>query len=244
MADISKIVGVDIATIAKINNIAIGDIGSIGGADIPSGFTPSGSPACWYSADSLSLSNNDKVASWTDLSGNANHLLQAVDANRPVFKTGIQNGLPAVLFTSGDVSRLVANITDQAQPNTIFMVYKLVDTASVILFDGISAGGRQAFYVSAGDMSMYAGGVLTGPAANTNVHYASLLFNGVSGNCRIDGVDDTGNAGAQALEGITLGTDYTGTGQPANVYVMELIVYNGSESFTDNETGLITKWGL
>jgi len=37
MSDISKIVGVDIATIAKINNIAIGDIGSVGGSIIPHG---------------------------------------------------------------------------------------------------------------------------------------------------------------------------------------------------------------
>ena len=37
MADVSKIVGVDIATIAKINKIDIGDIGSVNGSIIPHG---------------------------------------------------------------------------------------------------------------------------------------------------------------------------------------------------------------
>ena len=245
MSDISKIIGVDIATIAKINNIAIGGIGSIGGADITSGFTPSGSPTCWYSADSLSLSNNDKVASWTDLSGNANHLLQAVDANRPVFKTGIQNGLPAVLFTSGDVSRLVANIADQSQPNTIFMVWKFVDTDNSILMDGIGAGDRQAFYVGAdGKLSIYSGAFLLGPYANTDAHYGVALFNGANSFVNQDGIVSSGEAGAHALTGITIGADYTGTGLSADAYIMEIIVYDGNEDPTANLLGLSTKYNI
>lgn len=51
-------------------------------------------------ADDLSgtLSDGDPVATWPDQSGLGNDAAQATAANRPVFKTGIINGLPAIRF--------------------------------------------------------------------------------------------------------------------------------------------------
>lgn len=73
-------------------------------------WTPSGSsePTLGYTtnlwahwkANSLSLSDNDAVASWADSSGNGYTMSQATAGNKPVYKTNIVNGYPAVLFTS------------------------------------------------------------------------------------------------------------------------------------------------
>jgi hypothetical protein len=42
----------------------------------------------WYDASQLALSDNDPVSSWTDLSANADHAVQATGTNQPTFKTG------------------------------------------------------------------------------------------------------------------------------------------------------------
>jgi len=65
MPTISKIIGVDIATIAKINNIAIGDIGSITGADVPQA-------AIAFDAASNSVptsDSNETQDSWAHVTG-------------------------------------------------------------------------------------------------------------------------------------------------------------------------------
>lgn len=49
----------------------------------------------WGKADSLGLSNNTPVSSFTDSSGSGNHFIGSGTA-RPTFLTGIQNGLAAI----------------------------------------------------------------------------------------------------------------------------------------------------
>lgn len=53
----------------------------------------------WYKADAITgLADNDPVATWLDSSGNNNHATQGAAADRPLYKTGIVNGLPVVRF--------------------------------------------------------------------------------------------------------------------------------------------------
>jgi len=75
MSDISKIIGVDIATIAKVNNIAIGGIGSIGGSDITS--TPS------FTGDDFTGTNGDPIntTNWVDIGSTDNWVIQNNKAN-------------------------------------------------------------------------------------------------------------------------------------------------------------------
>lgn len=58
--------------------------------------------AGWYWADTLGLSDTDAVASWGDASGQGNLLAQGTAGSRPVFRTGIINGLPVVRFDGTD----------------------------------------------------------------------------------------------------------------------------------------------
>lgn len=55
----------------------------------------------WFKADSFVGSDGDAVGTWADSSGNARDATQATGANKPVYKTGIFNGLPAIQFTQG-----------------------------------------------------------------------------------------------------------------------------------------------
>ena len=63
----------------------------------------------WLDAQSLSLSNNAPVTTWTDRSGNNKNATQATAANQPLFKTNYLNGKPAVYFdnsVTGEQDRL------------------------------------------------------------------------------------------------------------------------------------------
>jgi hypothetical protein len=51
----------------------------------------------WWKADSLDLSNDDLVSTWTDSSGNG-YSMTASGATRPTFKTSQFNGLPSLYF--------------------------------------------------------------------------------------------------------------------------------------------------
>jgi len=56
-------------------------------------------PTLWLKADAIvGLADADPVATWPDSSGYGNDLAQATSGNRPLYKTGILNGKPAVLF--------------------------------------------------------------------------------------------------------------------------------------------------
>lgn len=54
------------------------------------------SPLIWCDATRLNLNNNDPVSSFTDLSGNGNHFVQATADNKPIFKTNGINGLASI----------------------------------------------------------------------------------------------------------------------------------------------------
>src|SRR5205085_10552927 len=65
-------------------------------------FDPSTIPnmAVWLKADALSLSDGDPIGTWTDSSGNSHNGTQATTANKMIFKTNIQNGLPVARLTN------------------------------------------------------------------------------------------------------------------------------------------------
>ena len=204
-------------------------------------FVPTGTPYAWYDANQLSLSNDDPVSSWTDQSGNGYHL---TGGNAPLFKTNIQNSKPAVYF-DGVNDQLSYNWPDISQSNTYFIVYKLADTTDGGIFSGLTSTTRNYLYVeSAGTIKLFASAIYNGPAADTDTHILVARFNGANSWIRLDGVASaTANAGTYPMSGMVLGVaDFLGNRK--TMHVMELLVYNGSESPGDNETGLATKWGI
>lgn len=80
---------------------------SMGALGMASGKPPSFSVdqiaglTAWLKADALTgLSDGDAVASWPDSSGQSHSASQATSGRRPVYKTNVVNGLPAVRFTA------------------------------------------------------------------------------------------------------------------------------------------------
>lgn len=64
----------------------------------PGGVGNSSNNVLWLDASSLSLNDDDKISTWTDLSGNGNNAFQVDTANQPTYKFSQLNGHPAILF--------------------------------------------------------------------------------------------------------------------------------------------------
>jgi len=101
----------------------------------------------WLEADTLAgLNDGDTVASWLDLSGNSNDFT-AAGTSKPLFKTNILNGRPAVLFDGvNDVMTgpLLNTFLTAVSGGTIYVVAKptaiTANSATPALNDGIFGG--------------------------------------------------------------------------------------------------------
>lgn len=112
--------------------------------------------ALWHSADvgvysdlgTTPAANGGSVEQWNDQSGNALHATQTGAAGiRPVFKTNIQNGLPALQFTAASSQFLNAAYL-ATQPGTILCVYSVNKAAPLgnteaPLLNAYAAAGAQ-----------------------------------------------------------------------------------------------------
>ncbi len=96
------------------------------------GFVPTDIAGCqlWLHADSLSLSDGDPVATWTDSSGQGNNATQGTSGTRPTFKTNILNGLPVVRFDGS--KRLDGSVSISGDTMTAFVVAQLGSGGSVV----------------------------------------------------------------------------------------------------------------
>lgn len=83
----------------------------------------SGLVARWESDSITGLSNNDPVATWPDTSGNSRDATQSSSSLKPLYKTNILGGKPALLFDGSDDE---LNFTSTPLTNfTVAMVTKL-----------------------------------------------------------------------------------------------------------------------
>ncbi|HJU87206.1 MAG TPA: S8 family serine peptidase, partial [Gemmatimonadota bacterium] len=89
----------------------------------------------WLQSDALTgLAEGAPVATWPDRSGAGNHASQAVASKRPVYRTGVVNGLPAVQFDAADDG--MATPVDPGAPVTIVVVYASRAAASGHVLNG------------------------------------------------------------------------------------------------------------
>jgi len=107
-------------------------------------------------ATTISL-NGNKVIQWDDKSGNARHVANAVDAQRPTYSavTG-RLTFNAVAQTYLQSAAFAAPL---AQPNTIFILYKITGALDVsgIPFDSRILAARHIIYYSVTVFRIYAG---------------------------------------------------------------------------------------
>ena len=146
-------------------------------ASYGSSFSPlSLNPLFWLDAGSLTLADGDPVDTWTDRSGNSKNFTGA-DTARPIFKTGIINGLPVVRSDGVDDQ---LDSASASSVKSIAIVGKYSSSTIVAntpgLLTGMSApnntyivgggAGQTIWSVFPGDVSYWKNGVST--AYNTS----------------------------------------------------------------------------
>jgi hypothetical protein len=217
-------------------------------------FIPSGSPFAWWKADSLSLNDNDQVATWADSSGNGKDLLQPDGSYKPTYKVNQQGVLPGVSF-DGTENMSVDFGSSDGDKHTIFIVFKLpsFSGSNMFLFEGLDGNNRNLFYTAATGTNwfMYQGNILdSGDANDTNIHYMTLYFSGADADStmRLDGslILAPGDAGDHPLVGLNIAAGVNGDSDTNKsiIDLYEFIVYTGEENPVANEAGLAAKWGI
>lgn len=96
----------------------------------------------WLKPEDLVLNNNDPIATWADASGNAFNATQATAGKKPLFKTNILNGYPAVRFDGVDDYLTVGTALGKPGNYTVFAVISKVDVSVLaIAFGSIASSG-------------------------------------------------------------------------------------------------------
>lgn len=91
-------------------------------------------PSLWFKADAIpGLADSDPVATWPDSSGNGYDATQGTAGNRPLYKTNIVNGMPAVLFDGSNdylaTSALLSAFMAAGGVATVYVVARADTTA-------------------------------------------------------------------------------------------------------------------
>lgn len=219
-------------------------------------------PEHWYRSDqglwqdagiTPAIADGDVVGRWEDLSANADHINQAVVADKPTLQNGagdLINGHPVIRFDgAGDV--LLGPFTTGGvmnQPNTIFVIvmhdtgvgpdhFMDDDTVALSMRAGIAAGNL---------WNIYAGVSLADGAADANWHIWTILYNGAASQYWHEGVSKAaGNAGANVPNGLCLGAQVASNFWDGDI--AEAILYDSNLSNADkNQIGqyLATRYGL
>ena len=185
----------------------------------------------------------DSSLIWTgeDKSGSVNDVVQATEAARLVYLINQINSIYPVWRLDGSddcMARVGLTGGAIAQPTTFFLVVKIISTtANATLFDvrnGYAGGDRQALYrYSDGNMYTYAGSQVSLGAVGNGTWFTIIMqYNGASSIFRINGSEQIINPGANGFDGITIGADYTGIAQFANMDLADFALY-GDVSGTD-----------
>jgi len=202
----------------------------------------------WFDGkDNSKLSlNGNKVIRWYDKSGFDRHVSNDVDEKRPTydpatgrvtFNTAAETYLQSAAFGS-----------PLSQPNTIFIIYKIIGATDIfdIVFDAVI--GSQRFYFQGSFFRGLAGVGFIGGATNNNDNIHCIQFNGAVSNYWINNVlaGGPGDIGNNSLNGIILGAG-TGLVQFCNVEICEVFGYNCSITEAERikcENYLYKKYGL
>jgi len=95
-------------------------------------------PTVWLAARKETVyANNDPVGTATDWSGNGYHATQSVAASKPLFKTGVLNGLPTFWFDGTDDGLVTPTLPGTIHDGsfTIFCVWRNSATGPRDIYD-------------------------------------------------------------------------------------------------------------
>jgi len=191
----------------------------------------------FYRADLGVTLNGTGVSGHADQSGKnvaARNYTQGTAANQPVF-SGKGGGADQSYFDfNGTSHNLVTGAFAVAQPVTEFFVQKwdAAFAAPERAHDGRAAGFFLQRFPDSTTVNIFAGANLAGTvAATTAWQYWKLVYNGGSSSISRNGTQaSAGAAGANGVDGFTLGAANGAAAEFANQSVSEQFGYSGSFS--------------
>lgn len=156
-------------------------------------------------------SDGDAVWKWQDQSGAAYDLVQATQANKPIYKTNIINGKPVIRFDGAGDHLAKGTTSLVTQANSMWMVVDDNDAAARVYFDG-DAASKQLLRHDGTNLEINAGSDVGAAHTAGDPHFIQGDFAGASSEIWVDGVSlATGDAGAQEQDGgFTVGADNAG----------------------------------
>jgi len=177
--------------------------------------------------------------------------VHVVNTNDNTTRPTYDSNTGRVTFIDGNSTFLQSAAFTSAltQPNTIFIVYKITGTLGTLefVFEGLNAANRNTFYYQ-NTFRIRSDAELRDGANDNNDNIHTALFNGATSEYWINGISVvSGNAGADQLSGITLGSYYGIDNYFSDVEICEVIVYNADISDVDRDkiTGyLADKWSI
>ena len=208
-------------------------------------------PACWLKADTLALSDGDAIATWTDRSGNSNDLTQSTEILKPLYKTNILNGHPAILF-DGNNDYIQSTIS---VPNkySVIAVYKQTVPGSFSIAvswgSGISGKTFWSGYIPDSSGQPYPGHLIPASDSATDTYTSSVddtnwhLITGKFDGTHITGSDfNTAStpsldqlSGTLSSSKVTIGGYGDAGGLNWAGYIAEVFFFNSELSDTDRD---------
>jgi len=198
------------------------------------------------------VADNDPVGAWVSGDPVANNVTQATSGFRPLYKTGIQNSLPAVLFDGADdvLSNLVGNW--YATGFTAFIVAKNVSTVGSQVYLGSPSNNMLGCAQASNELHYFKQGVagfkpLPSLAPGTTTKILCYQSPALSGGAAT--MLASLNGGADSSISVTGISDATGMAaggkDPLNGYLMEICLYSGvlsAGAIAAVKSYLNTKW--
>ena len=192
--------------------------------------------------DWVGVGNDGFVSKWYDQSGNDNHATQGTAASQPKIVDGGSLVSGGIDFDGVNDFMQVA-IGTITQPISGFSVFKNDSlTFAPSIWDSISATNRVVSYsVATDDTFRISAGTAIISAASAQVDGTNYLrsdfFDSTSSSFYANGtIMASGDAGSNAMEGLTIGARYDGTANFTNGTIAEIIIYPSDQS--DNRTAI------
>lgn len=215
----------------------------------PAPWTPAQlSPQLWVKSDT-GITIATGVSDWADQSGNSNHLTQVTGTRQPTVVAAALNGLDGIQF-DGTSDLMNSPAFARTAPSTVFLVMRQDTwTANDFVFESGTAGSFSMFQRTATpNVAMTSGVNLdNGNLAVGTFALVTCIFNGASSVFQVASTtESTGDTGAGAANGFTLGARPTTTGF-SNITVMEVVVMSGVATTTqrdDFKTYCVSRYGI
>ncbi len=196
-----------------------------------------------------SMVDGDAVSQWDDLSGNGRNLVQATASNRPIYKTGIQNNLPSILFDGVDDFLRCTSFVTASQPVSFAAALRAIsgDTGFPISFGNNNNGTAFQLRNSNTLFALIDTGTFFTIPLTTVWHAFQGVGNGALSSLVADGATTAGTVGTTGFDGsVTVGrSGLSGSATYVNEYVGELYATTigwGAAQIAQNQAYLKNKW--